>query len=51
MPQAGLLSERRTRELSNIKRQLLLYERAWLAAVTYVDLNPERANIAPGLNR
>jgi len=51
MPRAGLLSERRTRELSNIKCQLLRNERAMLAAMTYVDLNPVRANMAPGLNR
>ena len=51
MPRAGLLSERRTRELSNIKCQLLRDERALLAATTYVDLNPVRANMAPGLNR
>jgi len=51
MPRAGLLSERRTRELSNIKCQLLRDERAMLAAMTYVDLNPVRANMAPGLNR
>jgi len=46
-----LLSERRTRELSNIKCQLLRDERALLAATTYVDLNPVRANMALGLNR
>jgi len=45
-PRAGLLSERRTRELSNGKCQLLLSEKSILAAMAYVDLNPIRAKAA-----
>jgi len=45
-PRAGLLSERRTRELSNGKCQLLLSEKSILAAMAYVDLNPIRAKVA-----
>ena len=33
------------------KCQLLRDERALLAAMTYVDLNPIHVNMAPGLNR
>ena len=46
MPRAGLLIERRTRELSNGKCQLLLSEKSILAAMAYVDLNPIRAKIS-----
>jgi len=45
-PRAGLFSERRTREVSNGKCQLLLSEKSILAAMAYVDLNPIRAKVA-----
>ena len=41
-----MLSERRRRELSDGKCQLLLSEKSILAAMAYLDLNPMRAKVA-----
>ena len=41
-----MLRERRTRELSNGKCQLLLSKKSILATMAYVDLNPIRAQVA-----